>query len=151
MSLTVNWINTVCPVKVYLLTHWMPSTHLPQDKGQHFIHNRYDKFTVDKGRKRKTFLNLIHCKQTNTTFFWTGKGQDNRKSCCTVQQEKKTTSRHECENWYLTPFSVRELLFLPLLQAQRARKTMCKDRGFSIDTYKFSRLISIHFLKELSV
>lgn len=136
----------------------MPSTHLPQDKGRHFIHNRYDKFTVDKGKKRKTFLNLIHCRQTNTIFFLTGKGQDNRKSCCTVQQEKKLhhvmsvkTDTLKC-TLYPDSIQCERTSFLASFASSAHKKNItCKDCGFSMDTYKFSSLISRHFLKELSV
>ena len=43
-------------------------------------------------KNRKTFLNPIHCCQTNTHFFWTGRGWEGGKYCCTVCYERKKLS-----------------------------------------------------------
>ena len=82
-------------------------------------------------KKEKTFLNLMHFCQTNTHFFWTGKGREGREKCCNVWQETKTESRDEREKLIpknvpraQVPFSVKKLDFVPLSQAQQARKTI---------------------------
>ena len=98
---------------------------------QNFNHNRAPTKNLQRTKEeRETFLNLMHCCQTNTHFFWTGKGREGGEKCCNVWQETKTESRDEREELIpknvpraQVPFSVKKLDFVPLSQAQQAGKT----------------------------
>ena len=80
LSVTVknhNFSHTEC--------HLSATQHLQQ-------HNHHKTFSKNKGKNRKTFLNPIHCCQTNTHFFWTGRVWEGGKHCCTVCYERKKLS-----------------------------------------------------------
>ena len=83
-------------------------------------------------KKEKTFLNLMHFCQTNTHFFWTGKGREGREKCCNVWQETKTESRDEREKLIpknvpraQVPFSVKNLISCLFRKLSRQEKQLC--------------------------